>query len=219
MVPALPHADGRARCRSSLGAGPARRRRDDLQPPHRPRPRAAAELPDPGQHQGRRRAGALSVPVERADSGQDPMAGLCRQRQRHPRPRPQSRRGVSACSACSRPRRNCSTINFLNNNSANFDGLGKLEDLIKQLGPPKWPWLVDTSLAAQGKTIFDRPTAQGGCNDCHGISTGDFRVPAAQPGRRRSRTSGPTPASTISWPGRPRPASCRARPSRASSRR
>ena len=73
------------------------------------------------------------------------------------------------------PRKGTFIYHFLNNNSANFDGLGKLEDLIQQLGPPKWPWLVDTSLAAQGKTIFDRPTAQGGCNDCHGIRTGAFR--------------------------------------------
>jgi hypothetical protein len=71
-------------------------------------------------------------------------------------------------------------IDYLNNNSANFDGLAKLEDLLKQIGPPKWPWLVDTNLAAQGKTIFERTTAQGGCVECHGIKPGTVRFPNVQ---------------------------------------
>lgn len=71
-------------------------------------------------------------------------------------------------------------INFLDTNSANFDGLSRLEDLIRQIGPPKWPWPVDQSLAAQGKVIFDRPTAQGGCNECHGIRPGKVRFPLQQ---------------------------------------
>lgn len=74
------------------------------------------------------------------------------------------------------PKREGLIINFLNNNSANFDGLGKLEDLIKLIGPPKWPWLVDTNLAAQGKVIFERPTVNGGCVECHGISPGKVRL-------------------------------------------
>ena len=39
-------------------------------------------------------AGPLPVPVERSDPGQDAVAGLRRQRQRHPGARPQSRRGL-----------------------------------------------------------------------------------------------------------------------------
>jgi hypothetical protein len=66
-------------------------------------------------------------------------------------------------------------INFLNNNSANFDGLSELENLIKQIGPPKWPWAVDPTLAAQGKIVYDRPTAQGGCKECHDIQPGKVR--------------------------------------------
>ena len=50
---------------------------------------------------------------------------------------------------------------------------GRGEELI---GPPKWPWLVDTNLAAQGKAVFDRPTNQGGCVACHGIAAGDVRL-------------------------------------------
>jgi mono/diheme cytochrome c family protein len=71
-------------------------------------------------------------------------------------------------------------VNFLNNNSANFDGLGKLEDLIKQIEPPKWPWLIDSNLAAQGKAIFARSTAEGGCAECHGIKPGKVRFPLQQ---------------------------------------
>lgn len=73
------------------------------------------------------------------------------------------------------PKKEFIGINYLNNNSANFDGLGKLEDLVQQIGPPKWPWLLDTSLAAQGKAIYDRPTAEGGCNECHRIRPGKVR--------------------------------------------
>ena len=71
-------------------------------------------------------------------------------------------------------------IDFLNNNSANFDGLGKLEDLIKLIEPPKWPWLIDTNLAAQGKAIYARSKSEGGCAECHGISPGKVRFPLQQ---------------------------------------
>jgi hypothetical protein len=74
------------------------------------------------------------------------------------------------------PRRDGLLFNFLNNNSANFDGLGKLEELVKRIPPPKWPWSFDVTLAAKGKEIFDRPTANGGCNDCHGIKAGTPRL-------------------------------------------
>ncbi len=78
------------------------------------------------------------------------------------------------------PRRDGLLVNFLNHSSANFDGLGNLENLVKKIGPPKWPWLIDTSLAAQGKAIFARPKEQGGCIECHGIRQGAVRFPAEQ---------------------------------------
>jgi mono/diheme cytochrome c family protein len=65
--------------------------------------------------------------------------------------------------------------NYLNNNSANFDGLGALEGLVKQIGAPKWPWPVDNALAEKGKAIYNWPTAQGGCSECHGIRPGEVR--------------------------------------------
>jgi mono/diheme cytochrome c family protein len=75
------------------------------------------------------------------------------------------------------PKRDGLLIDFLNNHSFNFDGLGRLEDLIKLIAPPKWPWSVDVGLAAQGKEIFARPTASGGCQQCHGITPGTTRFP------------------------------------------
>jgi hypothetical protein len=65
------------------------------------------------------------------------------------------------------PKKEFLFVNYLNNNSANFDGLGVIENLLKQIGPPKWPWLVDTNLAAQGKVIYERAREQGGCAECH----------------------------------------------------
>jgi mono/diheme cytochrome c family protein len=70
------------------------------------------------------------------------------------------------------PIQNVLYTDYLHNNSANFDGLGKLEDLIKQIGPPQWPWQVDANLAAQGEAIYNR---SGSCAGCHGIKTGEFR--------------------------------------------
>ncbi|HUD89396.1 MAG TPA: di-heme-cytochrome C peroxidase, partial [Xanthobacteraceae bacterium] len=72
---------------------------------------------------------------------------------------------------------------FLNNNSANFDGLAKLEDLIKEIKPPKWPkeWPVDANLAARGEVIYNTPEpAGGGCKGCHGITSGIVRFPGVQ---------------------------------------
>lgn len=66
-------------------------------------------------------------------------------------------------------------IDYLHNNSANFQGLNALEDLIRKIGPPRWPWKVDQALANKGKAIFARKTDQGGCVECHGISPGQTR--------------------------------------------
>lgn len=53
-------------------------------------------------------------------------------------------------------------VNYIANNSANFDGLMKLERLIEKLDPPKFPWPVDQALAAQGQAIYGtEPNALG----------------------------------------------------------
>jgi hypothetical protein len=69
---------------------------------------------------------------------------------------------------------------YLEGNSANFDGLNKLEFLVKQIGPPKWPWAYDTALAVKGKEIYERETPDGGCADCHGIRAGQVQFPDVQ---------------------------------------
>lgn len=66
-------------------------------------------------------------------------------------------------------------IDYLANNSADFQGLIALEDLVKKIGPPKWPWKIDQALAGKGKTIYERKTEEGGCADCHGIASGETR--------------------------------------------
>ncbi|MEO8991544.1 MAG: di-heme-cytochrome C peroxidase [Nitrosospira sp.] len=66
-------------------------------------------------------------------------------------------------------------IDYLHKNSAEFQGLGALENLVKKLGPPKWAWKVDQALADKGQEIFARNTGQGGCADCHGIKPGQTR--------------------------------------------
>jgi hypothetical protein len=47
-------------------------------------------------------------------------------------------------------------------NSADFDGLQKLEEKIAILKPPPWPFDLNPVLAAEGKTLFERH-----CSSCH----------------------------------------------------
>ena len=58
--------------------------------------------------------------------------------------------------------------NYLDGNSTSFEGFQQLERLVEKIGSPAWQWPVDQALAEQGKAIFDRPTAAGGCVKCHG---------------------------------------------------
>jgi mono/diheme cytochrome c family protein len=58
-------------------------------------------------------------------------------------------------------------IDYVGENSTNFDGLFALEELIKKIGPPKWPWPVNAALAAQGSKIFAQSCAHG----CHEVKT------------------------------------------------
>jgi hypothetical protein len=69
-------------------------------------------------------------------------------------------------------------VNYSRNNSANFHGLNKLEDLITKLGPPKWPWPLNQALVAKGAVLYKKKDAEHGnqsCEDCHGIVKGKFR--------------------------------------------
>jgi mono/diheme cytochrome c family protein len=63
-------------------------------------------------------------------------------------------------------------FNYLSNNSINFDGLDRIEELIRRMGPPRWPWpdRINPALAGDGARIFDRE-----CGQCHGIRDGEIR--------------------------------------------
>ena len=74
------------------------------------------------------------------------------------------------------PQRREDHVDFLVNNSANWDGLERIETLVQKIGWPRWPWGYDARLAADGKKIFDRDDwRQGGCVGCHGKRSGAFR--------------------------------------------
>ncbi len=65
-------------------------------------------------------------------------------------------------------------FNYLAVNTLNFSGLGIIENSIKAMGAPKWPWSINESLAAQGATIF-----AANCASCHGITPGEQRPPTS----------------------------------------
>ncbi len=64
---------------------------------------------------------------------------------------------------------------YLGANSANFEGLSHLEELIWKIGPPAWPWEINDTLAATGEEIFKRASDDGGCVNCHGQRPGANR--------------------------------------------
>lgn len=61
---------------------------------------------------------------------------------------------------------------FLSHNSVNYSGLRQVENLVKKIGPPRWPWAINRKLAYRGKIIY---TAE--CVSCHGIAKGEPRPP------------------------------------------
>lgn len=60
-------------------------------------------------------------------------------------------------------------IDYLAENSADVRGLDDLENLIQKIGPPRWPWGLDKALAVAGKAVYERPTEEGGCVQCHEV--------------------------------------------------
>lgn len=57
-------------------------------------------------------------------------------------------------------------INYMAENSVNFENLKRLEILTTFIGPPRWPWPLDQALAAKGAKIYDTE-----CATCHGTSS------------------------------------------------
>ena len=64
-------------------------------------------------------------------------------------------------------------INYASGSSPNVAGLLQLELLIRKIGAPKWPWLVDPVLSAKGASIFAANCSTG----CHLETPGQFRSP------------------------------------------
>ena len=63
-------------------------------------------------------------------------------------------------------------VDYKTLNSTDFNGLNQAEDLIKRIGPPKWPWPVDQKLVDQGKPLYEKYCGAG----CHEIKRGAFRL-------------------------------------------
>ena len=63
--------------------------------------------------------------------------------------------------------------NFLTANSTNYDGLREAENLVRKIGPPKWPFNVDPAKAAKGKIIYEASCGPG----CHEVKQGAARPP------------------------------------------
>ena len=57
---------------------------------------------------------------------------------------------------------------FIGDNSANFSGLKALEQWVRQMEAPRWPWALDADLVQRGAEVFGRSTESGGCAECHG---------------------------------------------------
>lgn len=61
---------------------------------------------------------------------------------------------------------------FLAENSVNYTGLAVIGDLTPKIGPPKYPWRIDTGKASLGGQLY-----QMNCASCHGIEPGSPRPP------------------------------------------
>ncbi|WP_200859997.1 di-heme-cytochrome C peroxidase [Methyloferula stellata] len=79
---------------------------------------------------------------------------------------------------------------YLSTNSSNIPGIAAAETILARLGPPVWPFPVDHALAERGREIFNRPAAQGGCVECHGVAEGEPRPPNAHSWRTVSLDAG-----------------------------
>jgi hypothetical protein len=74
----------------------------------------------------------------------------------HPQPRPGWKGGVD----------------YVSDNSANFEGLDRVEQMARRIGSPAWPWGVDQGLVKQGEKLFSRRDQHGdSCAKCHHIDS------------------------------------------------
>jgi processive rubber oxygenase RoxA-like protein len=70
-----------------------------------------------------------------------------------------------------RPRRAFDRVDFMTDNSTNWPGLDRMEQLVQRIGWPRWPWGYDPVLAGRGGEVF-----KGSCASCHGITDGPVRL-------------------------------------------
>ena len=61
-------------------------------------------------------------------------------------------------------------VDFFAQNSIKYSNLQNIQELVNQIGPPQWPWPVDSALVFQGKALYEK-----NCTSCHGIKQGQPR--------------------------------------------
>jgi hypothetical protein len=81
--------------------------------------------------------------------------------------------GVFSTFHPSKSNRHLLGIDYIGNNSANFRGLDQLEKHVQRIGPPAWPWAIDSALKDKGEAIFGATCA----HNCHEIKDGAIRIP------------------------------------------
>jgi len=64
-------------------------------------------------------------------------------------------------------------FNYMSVNTIEFSGLVAIESYVNKIGPPKWPWPVNSTLVTQGANIFAAE-----CASCHGKTPGESRPPS-----------------------------------------
>ena len=78
-------------------------------------------------------------------------------------------------------------FNYLNNSSINFDGLKKLEGLMKEIGPPRWPWPVDAALAERARPSSNARRRTAAARTAMASNRGACSFQISRPGRLRLR--------------------------------
>ena len=58
-------------------------------------------------------------------------------------------------------------VNFKTKNSIKYDNLLRIEQLVRQIGRPQWPWAINQQLANQGWALFE-----ANCASCHKVQPG-----------------------------------------------
>jgi hypothetical protein len=61
-------------------------------------------------------------------------------------------------------------VDYISDNSANFQGLDRVEQMARRIGRPAWPWGTNPALVSAGEKLYNQVEANGlSCAKCHGI--------------------------------------------------